>query len=195
MMRGCAMVIATVVALLGQPTGYAEARRVIPPRHYIVPARHHAVSSRHYIAPARRHTVPRRCRLLLPRDTFPTHMTQWVSTRTDANVGAVASGLQQAHYQWGYVLVTPDVYPTRAAARRRYQLASQMLHGDKRVRIPPIGQQMAVWVTGDQLTHYTVTTILIQAGATVAEINVGAGGPVVNVAAAMARAVSVHACG
>jgi len=147
---------------------------------------------------ARRHTKPRPqrgCTILLPRTVFPTHMTQWASERTAPNVGAVASGLQQAHYQWGYVLVTPDLYSSVPEARRRYLLASQLLHGDKRVRIPTIGQQMVVWVTGDQLTHYTVTTILIRARATVAQINVGAGGAVVNVAAAMAHAMSAYACG
>ncbi len=146
-----------------------------------------------------RHRAARRarrgCALLLPRAAFPPHMAQWASARIAPNAGAAASGLQQAHYRWGYVLVTPDLYPTVAAARRRYQQAARLLHGDRRVRTAAIGQQMVVWVTGDQMTHYTITTILLRARATVAEINVGAGGPVVGVAADLARAVSARACG
>jgi len=139
----------------------------------------------------------RSCTILLPRAAFPPHITQWVSGLTTPNVGAAASGLQQAHYSWGYVVLTPDLYPTVAAAQRRYQQASRMLYGSPQAQThaPLIGQQMVVRVTGDQLTHYTVTTILIRARTTVAEINVGAGGPVVAVAADIARAVSASACG
>jgi len=142
-----------------------------------------------------RHQHARRaCGLLLPRARFPAHATDWASRRTAANVGAVASGFQQAHYRWGDILVTLDVYRSAAAAQLRFQQAAQMLHGDHQIKIPLIGQQMVVWVTGDQLTSYTVTTILLRANRTVAEINVGAGGPVVNVAAGMARALSAYAC-
>jgi len=140
------------------------------------------------------HSTRRACGLLLPRARFPAHLTDWASRRTAPNVGAVASGFQQVHYYWGYILVTPDVYPSVAAAQRRFQQMSDILHGDHHIRIPLIGQQTAVKVIGDQLTGYTVTTILLRTGKTVAEINVGAGGPVVNVAAGIARSVSAYAC-
>jgi len=140
------------------------------------------------------HSTRRACGLLLPRARFPAHLIDWASRRTAANVGAVASGFQQVHYYWGYILVTPDVYPSVAAAQRRFQQMSDILHDDHHIRIPLIGQQTAVKVIGDQLTGYTVTTILLRVGRTVAEINVGAGGPVVNVAAGIARSVSAYAC-
>ncbi len=140
------------------------------------------------------HFTRRACGLLLPRARFPAHLTDWASRRTAPNVGAVASGFQQVHYYWGYILVTPDVYPSVAAAQRRFQQMSDILHDDHHIRIPLIGQQTAVKVIGDQLTGYTVTTILLRVGRTVAEINVGAGGPVVNVAAGIARSVSAYAC-
>lgn len=175
--RGVALAVAVVsLCLPGRPAGAPG----WPPR-------------RHHEQP-RPHQVRRACSVLLPRAAFPRGMTQWASERTTANSGAVASGFQQAHYRWGYILVTPDLYPTAVAARRRYQQASQLIHGGRRVRIRPIGQQTIVWVTGDQLTGYTVTTILLRAGTTVTEINIGAGGPVVSVATAIARAVSAHAC-
>lgn len=121
-------------------------------------------------------------------------MTDWASTLTVPNAGATASGLQQAHYAWGYVIVTPDRYATAAAAQRQYQQAAQLLHGGQQIAVPSLGQPMVVWVTGDQVTHYTITTILLRARATVAAINVGAGGPLVGVAMALARAVSAQAC-
>ena len=170
------MVCVVAMTMLGAPDGRATAHGM-PPR------------LRHRYQHARR-----ACGLLLPRARFPAHTTDWASRRTAANVGAVASGFQQAYYRWGYILVTPDVYRSAASAQLRFQQAAQMLHGDHQIRIPSIGQQVVVWVTGDQLTSYTVTTILLRAGRTVAEINVGAGGPVVNVAAGMARALSAYAC-
>ncbi len=146
------------------------------------------------VSPPRRHSAPRMCPVLLPRAAFPRGMTQWTSERTTANVGAVASGLQQAHYRWGYLIVTLDVYPTVAAARRRYIGVVQLLHGGRQARAPRVGQQIAVWITRDQLVGDTVTTILLRSGTTVAMINVGARAPAVDVAARVARAVSAHSC-
>ncbi len=151
-------------------------------------------------APAPRSQRPRAsvgagaCSALLPRAAFPRGMTRWASERTGRNVGAVASGFQQAHYRWGYLIVTPDVYPTGAAARRRYATAVQLAHGDHRAPGPRIGQQIALWVTRDQLVGDTVTTVLLRSGRTVAMINVGARAPAIDVAARIAHAVDAHAC-
>jgi hypothetical protein len=129
------------------------------------------------------HSARRACGLLLPRASFPAHIIDWASRRTAANVGAVASGFQQVHYYWGYILVTPDIYPSVTTAQRRFQQMADILHDDHHIRIPLIGQQTAVTVIGDQLTGYTVTTILLRAGRTVAEI-----------AAGIARSVSAYTC-
>ena len=146
--------------------------------------------------PILRHTIPRGrgpCALLLPRAVFPTHMTAWVSTVTTPNAGALTSGLQLVHYRWGYIIVTPNRYARVADAQRHYAHAAQLLHGGP-VAAPAIRQPSVVWVTGDQLTHYTITTVLLRAQATVTEINVGAGGPVLRVATDLARAASAPAC-
>jgi hypothetical protein len=138
------------------------------------------------------------CALLLPRAAFPPGMTQWVSVRTAPNAGALASGLQQAAYGWGYVVVTPDRYPTATAARRRYAQEAGTQRGGQLGRVPALGQQRGLWVRVDAVSHYTVTTLLLRAGATVAAINVGAGGPAVGLAEGLARALGAltgRACG
>lgn len=135
------------------------------------------------------------CTLLLPRADFPAHMTQWVSVPTTPNAGALTSGLQQATYNWGYIVVTPDRYSTVAAARQRYARETGTQHGGQQAHVPSIGQQMGLWVRVDTVTHYTITMLLLRAGTTVAAINVGAGGPSIGMAESLARALATHACG
>jgi hypothetical protein len=131
---------------------------------------------------------------LLPRSSFPAGITAWTSQQTAPNAGATASGLQLAHYRWGYVIVTPDVLPTLRAAQRRYTMESDLLHGDRRIHMRTIGQASVVWVTRDGVVGDTVTTILLRVGRIVAMINVGASRAALAPAARLARAVAAHAC-
>lgn len=136
----------------------------------------------------------RGCPIFLPRSAFPTGTTEWHRVLTKANVGAARSGFQQAHYSWGYILLTFDVYTRAGAAWRHYLQLTRRMHDQQPVHLPGLPPAAAMgWVAQDGVVGDIVTTVAFHARTTVYTAYIGAQGPAVATSIRLIGAAN-HAC-